>query len=128
MRAAVARQVTGVWRADVEKIVVSSSAKKQCRKKAALCLLRLVRKYPEGLEDLTDDFKEKLMDLLEDPALGACLVPARTRTRTRPPSPHTPPRAPRTLPPAHQSCPELAFRGRCCLRCVVTGRGVRQGW
>jgi hypothetical protein len=73
--------VIGVWLgADVEKIVVSASSKKQCRKKAALCLLRLVRKYPEGLDDLSDDFKEKLLDLLEDPSLGA--LPSSPTLRT----------------------------------------------
>ena len=70
---------------DVQRILLAPSGKNQCRKKAALCLLRLLRKYPEGFDDLADSavspydrrdaaskasFKDRLLQVLEDPSLG----------------------------------------------------------
>jgi len=64
------REFAETLASDVQKILLSPSSKNMCRKKAALCMLRLLRKYPEGFEEITSDFKSKLLDLLEDPSLG----------------------------------------------------------
>ena len=50
--------------------MLSKTSKNQCRKKAALCLLRLLRKYPEGFEEVDTELRDKLLDFLEDNSLG----------------------------------------------------------
>ena len=53
---------------DVQKILLSSQSHATSKKKAALCMLRLLRKYPEGFgEDGISgipDQRDKLLDLL----------------------------------------------------------------
>jgi len=59
---------------DVQRILLSPKSRPQAKKKAALCMLRLLRKYPEGFgEDGVGgipEFKDRLLDLLEDTSLG----------------------------------------------------------
>ncbi|EKX53898.1 Adaptor protein complex 2 subunit alpha 1 [Guillardia theta CCMP2712] len=59
---------------DVQRILLSNHSRPQARKKAALCMLRLLRKYPDAFgEDGiggNQDQRDSLYDLLEDPSLG----------------------------------------------------------
>jgi AP-2 complex subunit alpha len=53
---------------DVKNLLISGRSRSFVRKKAALTLLRLFRKYPDCLPQ--DDFAPKLIAILDDPNLG----------------------------------------------------------
>jgi AP-2 complex subunit alpha len=59
---------------DVQKILLSQNSHATLKKKAALCMLRLLRKYPEAFgEDGISNVpghRDKLIDLLDDSSLG----------------------------------------------------------
>lgn len=56
---------------DVENLLVSANSKSFVRKKAALCLLRLVRKYPEII--VPNEWALKMLPLMSHNNLGVCL-------------------------------------------------------
>jgi len=57
--------------ADVQKILISGKSRSFVRKKAALCLLRLFRKYPDAVQ--SESFASKVIALLEDNNIGVVL-------------------------------------------------------
>jgi len=58
---------------DVSKLLVATSTRPIVRKKAALCLLRLFRKFPDVIPQDNKD-GPKIIGLLEDPVLGVVLT------------------------------------------------------
>ena len=76
------REMADALHQDVYKLLVSSSSKPSVKKRAALCLLRLFRKNPDGLP--ASDWADKIIPLLEDGDL--------VRARRPPPTPPTPAR------------------------------------
>lgn len=59
---------------DVVKLLVSGTSRTWVRKKAALCLLRLIRKYPEAIPQ--ESFPARVINLLDDTSLGAVVCVA----------------------------------------------------
>jgi AP-2 complex subunit alpha len=57
---------------DVQKLFLSASSKTSVKKKAALALLRLFRKYPDLL--VPESLKERLLALLDDRSIGVVLA------------------------------------------------------
>lgn len=59
---------------DVQKLLFNPQARPQVKKKAALCMLRLLRKYPDNFAEDgiggNQEQKDKLLDLLDDSSLG----------------------------------------------------------
>ncbi len=53
---------------DVQKLLVAGASKSSVRKKAALCLLRMFRKYPEIMS--SDSWATRIINLLEDKHMG----------------------------------------------------------
>lgn len=57
--------------ADVQRLLVSGASRDFVKKKAALCLLRLFRKYPEVIQ--TDAWAPRFVDMLDNTNLGVVL-------------------------------------------------------
>ncbi|KAI9140452.1 adaptin N terminal region-domain-containing protein [Paraphysoderma sedebokerense] len=65
------REMAEALGADVNKLLISGNTKSFVKKKAALCLLRLYRKYPDVLP--VTDWAERIVSIMEDHNLGVAL-------------------------------------------------------